>query len=186
MSKLIVGLGNPGSKYEETKHNAGFIFLDYLAKSYGVSFKHNKKFNGEVAEYKINGEKIFLGKPDTYMNLSGSFVKSISDFYTIDTNDIIVIYDDFNFNVGCYRIRDKGSHGGHNGMKDIINKLKTSDIFRIKLGIGNTNGDVSNYVLSKFGKRDLATLRENFPKLKDACELIIDGHDLIGVNNKIS
>lgn len=153
--KLIVGLGNPGTKYEKTRHNIGFEVIKNIADNYGVtSFK--KKFQGEIAEIKINNEKVILLMPQTFMNLSGNSVNEIISFYKIDVeNDVIVIYDDMDLPLGKIRLRFKGSAGGHNGIKSIISH--TGDKFlRIKCGIGKaeTKEETINFVLNKFAKAD--------------------------------
>ena len=121
--KLIVGLGNPEKRYEKTRHNCGFRAIDYYAKENNLTFK--SKFKGLYCEQVVNNEKIILLKPQTYMNLSGESVREIVNFYNIDINDILVIYDDVDFEVGTFKIRRGGSAGGHNGIRNIIDNLKT-------------------------------------------------------------
>ena len=124
---VIVGLGNPGSKYEQTRHNVGFMFVDEIAKSYNVSFKLEKKHQAEVATILVNGEKHYLLKPTTYMNLSGKAVKSFTDYYKISMNDILVISDDLDLPVSAFRIRKSGGAGGHRGILSIINECGTNE-----------------------------------------------------------
>lgn len=143
--KLIVGLGNPGKEYENTRHNIGFEIIDLIASKKGVELK-NEKFKGVF--YK--GEEFILAKPLTYMNLSGDFVQAISAFFKIDTKDILVIFDDMDLPLGELRYRATGSSGGQNGIKDIINKLGTEDIRRIKIGIGRPIHASVDHVLGKF------------------------------------
>lgn len=152
--KLIVGLGNPGKEYENTRHNIGFMCLDELAKHYSVEFNKNK-FSGEYCDFNYNGEKIMMLKPEKYMNLSGEVVRDFVNFFKININDILVICDDLDTNVGTYRLRYKGSSGGHNGLKNIENHLGTNEYKRLKIGISNNkNIDTKDYVLGKFSKDD--------------------------------
>ncbi|MDQ7009380.1 MAG: aminoacyl-tRNA hydrolase [Candidatus Gracilibacteria bacterium] len=154
--KLIIGLGNPGKQYEKTRHNVGFIFLDKLASENNFSdFKLETKFKGEISEGRFEGEKTILIKPTTFMNLSGESLRKIVDFYKIDLEDIIVIYDDKDMDFGKIRFRETGSAGGHNGIKSIILHFG-KDFKRIKIGIGYDNKyDVSDWVLGKFSEDNL-------------------------------
>jgi PTH1 family peptidyl-tRNA hydrolase len=156
--KLIVGLGNPGKKYEKTRHNSGFMAIDFYVEQKGLQYK--EKFNGLYAETTVNNEKYILLKPQTYMNLSGICVRKFSDYYNIDETNIFIIYDDVNFKVGEFKIRRNGSAGGHNGMKNIIENLNTENIKRIKIGIDKNNIPLEDYVLKKFSTKDLSTLNE--------------------------
>lgn len=147
--KIIVGLGNPGKQYEKTRHNAGFITIDKVAKALGVSVT-TKKFKALIAETFVRGEKVILVKPQTYMNLSGESVREIIDYYDAYPEDIIVISDDKDLDVGILRIRTKGSSGGQNGIKSIINHLGTQEFTRIKVGIGkNPLINTADYVMGK-------------------------------------
>ncbi len=147
--KIIVGLGNPGKQYEKTRHNAGFITIDKVAKALGVSVT-TKKFKALIAETFVRGEKVILVKPQTYMNLSGESVREIVDYYDAYPEDIIVISDDKDLDVGILRIRTKGSQGGQNGIKSIINHLGTQEFTRIKVGIGkNPLINTADYVMGK-------------------------------------
>lgn len=157
--KLIVGLGNPGKQYELTRHNVGFLCLDKLSEKYDLSFKFESSFNAMVALKNINGEKCIFIKPQTYMNLSGEAVGKVLKYYKVDIKDFLVIYDDMDLPIGSLRLREKGSAGGHNGIKNIIQHLSTMDFKRIRVGIsGHANIDAKDYVLGKFNKDDLATL----------------------------
>ena len=161
--KLIVGLGNPGKEYENTRHNIGYIFIDSLADKLGISID-KKKFNGLYTEAVINNEKVLLVKPLSYMNLSGEVVEKFVNFYKIDINDILVINDDLDLDVGRVRLRLKGSSGGHNGLKNIALHLKTEDFKRLKIGISNNKLiDTKDYVLGKFTKEE----KEIINNLKD-------------------
>ncbi|MFK7779993.1 MAG: aminoacyl-tRNA hydrolase [Candidatus Gracilibacteria bacterium] len=165
--KIIIGLGNPGNKYQKTRHNVGFMFLEYLIQQENFgNFKSESKFKGEISTGIFNGEKVILLKPQTFMNLSGESVRKIIDFYKLDSKDIFVIYDDMSMDFSKLRFRDKGSAGGHNGIKNIITHL--SDQFkRIKIGIGfNTNYEVSDWVLSNFNKEEINELKDEiFPEV---------------------
>ena len=147
--KLIVGLGNPGKEYERTRHNAGFMVIDKVAEKCSLSF-NKTKVNALVAEGKVHGESVMLMKPQTYMNLSGNAVSEAVRFYKLDLSDLLIIHDDLDLPVGKIRIRESGSAGGQNGMKNIINLLGTQDIRRIRVGIDkNKLIPVPDYVLGK-------------------------------------
>lgn len=152
--KLIVGLGNIGKEYDNTRHNVGFIMLDSLAKAKKVEFS-NTKFGGRYAQYVENGEKIILLKPEKYMNLSGEVVEAFVNYFKIDISDLLIISDDLDMPVGKIKIKYKGSSGGHNGLKNIILHLKTEEFKRIKIGISNDKLlDTKDYVLGKFSQED--------------------------------
>ncbi len=148
--KLIVGLGNPGSEYDNTRHNVGFKFIDYLCKKNNITL-NKSKFGGLYETITINNEKIIILKPQEYMNLSGKVIKKFIDYFKINVSDILIIHDDLDTDVGKIRIRYKGSSGGHNGLKNIEENLQTNEYKRIKIGIGReTKGNSINYVLGKF------------------------------------
>lgn len=152
--KLIVGLGNPGNEYTNTRHNIGFRCIDEVAKNYNVSID-SSKFNGLYTQINFNGEKVILLKPQKYMNLSGEVVRDFVNFFKIDVQDILIICDDLDTSVGTYRLRYKGSSGGHNGLKNVELHLSTSEYKRIKVGISNNkNMDTKDYVLGKFSKEE--------------------------------
>lgn len=147
--KLIVGLGNPGKEYENTRHNMGFMAIDNYAMNNNLTFSKNK-FGGIYTEFNINGEKIILLKPQQYINLSGEVIKKYIDFYKIKIEDVLIISDDLDMPFGKIKIKYKGSSGGHNGLKNIELHLGTSEYRRIKIGISNNkNIDTKDYVLSK-------------------------------------
>ena len=168
--KLIVGLGNPGKEYINTKHNMGFIAIDEIAKSKNIDI-NKSKFNGLYNEFIYNGEKIILLKPQMYINLSGDVIKKYIDFYKIDIDDLLIISDDLDMDIGKIKIKYKGSSGGHNGLKNIENNLKTREYKRIKIGISNNkNIDTKNYVLSKFSNEERKIIDNTislFPKIFD-------------------
>lgn len=163
--KLIVGLGNPGKQYKNTRHNVGFLLLDEFAKSipYDVNeWELSKKFNAQVCGFHVNGEKIVLAKPMTYMNHSGQSVGLIANFYKIQDRDIIVVHDDKDIPLGEYKIQSDRGHAGHNGIRSIIETLGTKNFARIRVGIASSNEkkmkSMGKFVLGKFGlfeKKDL-------------------------------
>ena len=153
--KLIVGLGNPGKEYENTRHNTGFMAIDEYAKINNLTFNKNK-FDGLYTDFLLNGEKIILLKPQKYMNLSGDSIKEVMSYYKITIDDILVIYDDMDTEVGSLRLRLSGSSGGHNGLKSIIANLGSDKFKRIRVGIGkDPQIDIINYVLGKPKKEDV-------------------------------
>ena len=160
---IIVGLGNPGDKYEKTRHNVGFNVIDILAKEYGISVS-KIKHKALIGEGRVGSEKVLLVKPQTYMNLSGETLIDIYNYYKVDMENIIVIYDDIDLDVGKIRIRKKGSGGTHNGMRSIIKCLGSNEFPRVRVGISKPkNGqDLADFVLSRFSKEDEKSLQESF------------------------
>ena len=169
---IIAGLGNPGKKYENTRHNIGFITLDYLAERHDI--KINKiKHKALVGEGRISGQKVLLVKPQTYMNLSGESLREVMDYYKVDIEDMIVIYDDIDLPAGTVRIRKKGSAGTHNGMRSIVQHLG-QDFPRIRMGIGNERkGDLADFVLGGFSKEDREVLEPAVERAADSVECYI-------------
>ncbi len=167
--KLIVGLGNPGKEYEKTRHNAGFMAIDRLADKCGVSIT-TSKWNALIATTRIEGQAVVLMKPLTYMNLSGQAVAQAVNFYKMDPSDVIVIHDDMDIPVGCLRIRKNGSAGGQKGMKNIIDCLGTSEIARIRVGVGHDQKgkSVPDFVLSPVAKADEEKLNTALVGARDA------------------
>lgn len=166
---LIVGLGNPGNDYNNTKHNIGYMFLDYLAKKNNFIFD-NSKFNGVFHKLNFDNYEIIFAKPTTYMNLSGQFVKSLSDFYKIDLQNILIIYDDMDLPFLFYKIKSNGSSGGQKGIQNIIDLFHNSNVKRLKLGIGrpnNIDANIPNYVLSKFNALEIKKIEELFEKISN-------------------
>ncbi len=156
--KLVVGLGNPTKKYEQTRHNIGFRAIDFYADLKKLQFK--KKFNGLYAQTEINKEKVILLKPQTYMNLSGICVSSFVKYFNISLSDLLVIYDDVDFEVGTYKVKKSGSSSGHNGINNIIESLNTKDVQRLRIGISKPDIILESYVLSKFSKEENEKLDE--------------------------
>lgn len=179
MVKLIVGLGNPGSKYDNTRHNIGFMAIDELAKKWEVSFTEEKNFKALVGSTFIEGEKIYLVKPLTFMNLSGIAVRALLTYYNIPVENFIVIYDDLDMEVGKLRFRQKGSAGGHNGIKSIIAEIGTQEFDRIKIGIGRpmTGMTVINHVLGKFSGDEEITIMTTLDKVTLALEHYLKTED---------
>ena len=174
---LIVGLGNPGKQYESTRHNAGFICIDVLAEKYGI--KINKlKFKSLIGEGRIEGKRCLLLKPQTFMNLSGEAVRDAVEFYKIPIENVIVICDDISLEPGKMRIRRKGSHGGQNGMRNIIFHLKDDNFPRIKIGIGakpNPEYDLADWVLSRFSQSEAKLIKQVADNTVSAIEIMVKG-----------
>ena len=171
----IVGLGNPGLKYENTRHNAGFITIDYLARKYDIDVR-KIKFKSLIGQGVISGQKIMLVKPQTYMNNSGEALREIFNYFDFDHDKLIVIYDDIDIDFGSIRIRKKGSAGTHNGMKSIIYNLKFDDFPRIKVSVGKTPEymDLANFVLSGFSKEEAKIIEDEVILAGDAIKMIIE------------
>ena len=180
---LIVGLGNPEPEYSYTRHNMGFSVINEIAKRNGISVNKNK-FKGLYGTGTINGEKVILLKPQTYMNLSGKSIKDVIDFYKIDIANVIVIYDDLDIEEGIIKIRKKGGPGTHNGMKSVISELGTNDFCRIRVGIGNSFEDIDlkYYVLEKLNKKEYEILESGIINAAKAVEDIIK----LGIDNTMN
>jgi PTH1 family peptidyl-tRNA hydrolase len=148
---LIVGLGNPGRNYAETRHNAGFRFIDVLLRQTGVALKSESRFDGEVGKTVIGGRDVLLLMPKTYMNASGQSVAKLARFYKIPADAILVVHDELDLPPGTVRLKQGGGHGGHNGLRDIINKLGSRDFLRLRIGIGHPGSasQVESYVLKR-------------------------------------
>lgn len=168
----IIGLGNPGREYENTRHNLGFITLDYFADQKGAKI-NKSKHRSLIGDFRLAGEKVLLVKPQTYMNLSGQAVKEVMDFYKIPVENILVIYDDIDIGLGEVRMRAKGSAGTHNGMRSVISEIGSQNFARIRIGIGRGNPKIplADYVLSGFFKEEVA-------RLEDAVRLASEGIEL--------
>ena len=172
---LVVGLGNPGLQYEKTRHNVGFMSADLLMKKEGGEFS-KLKMDSHFGECEIGKKRILVMKPQTFMNNSGTAVSAVSKFYKIPIDQIIIISDDISLDVGKIRIRRKGSHGGHNGLKDIFQLLGTDDIMRVKIGVGakpHPDYDLADWVLGKFPKEDEENLNTALENSVKAIEEII-------------
>lgn len=182
--KLIVGLGNPGKQYERTRHNIGFEVIDQLSERMGIPLDQ-AKHKGLYGMGNVRGEKVILLKPLTYMNLSGESVRAVMDYYDIDIEDLIVIYDDLDLPVGRIRLRQKGSAGGHNGIKSIIAHAGSQEFNRIRVGINRpTNGEsITNYVLGRFTTEEQETLIDVIKRCSEACEQSLE-HPFLQVMNQ--
>ena len=173
---IIAGLGNPGKEYENTRHNAGFMVMDALAEKIGADISE-KKHKALCGKGVIGGEKVILMKPQTYMNSSGESIRAAADYYKVDPEDILIVYDDISLAPGQLRIRAKGSAGGHNGIKSIIAHLGTQEFPRVKVGVGEKpkGYDLADYVLGHFTKEEQAIFAERFDEVYDAVQLIVMG-----------
>ena len=168
--KLIIGLGNPGKEYNNTRHNIGFMVVDNYLKNKNQN-KFKNKFNGNYIDVTISGEKVIFLKPQKYMNLSGEVVKEFVKFYKIDVNDILVISDDLDMPCGKIRLREKGSSGGHNGLKNIEFHLGTSEYKRLKIGVGNNKViDAKDYVLGQFNKEEIDIINLTIKKTENVID----------------
>lgn len=173
--KIIAGLGNPGTKYAGSRHNMGYAVVDVLAERHGIRVNTTRQ-RGLVGTGIIGGQKVLLVKPLTFMNLSGECVRPIADYYKIAPEDILVIYDDIALDVGQIRVRAKGSAGGHNGMKSLIQHLGSQDFPRVRVGVGAKppQTDLADYVLGHFPAEELKTVRDGIQEAADAVELILE------------
>lgn len=172
---IIAGLGNPTKEYEHTRHNAGFDTIDMIADKYQIGMGE-KKHKAIIGKGHIEGNKVILVKPQTYMNLSGESIREVVDYYKIDEeSELIVIYDDISLEPGKLRIRKKGSAGGHNGIKNIIAQLGTQNFYRVKVGVGEKpkGWDLADYVLGHYSKEESALMKEAFEKATDAVATIL-------------
>lgn len=174
---LIVGLGNPGREYETTRHNAGFWFVDAIARQTGASFKAENKFHGEAVKTRVHGHEVWLLKPSTFMNRSGLAVCALAKFYKIAPESILIAHDELDFDPGDVRLKTGGGHGGHNGLRDSIAALGSKNFARLRIGIGHP-GDarqVSNYVLKKAGADDQRAIEDAIERGLDVLPLLVDG-----------
>jgi PTH1 family peptidyl-tRNA hydrolase len=166
--KIVVGLGNPGRKYEGTRHNVGFDVIDRMASAPGVS-EFSSRFRAQIAEAREDAEKVLLVKPETFMNLSGLAVRQLVDFYQAPLTDLLVVCDDVNLPLGKLRFRARGTHGGHNGLRDIQNHLGTTEYSRLRIGVDAPGqDDMVNHVLGRFRPTERATI-------EDAVSLAVQG-----------
>ena len=177
LTHLVVGLGNPGDKYTFTRHNTGFMALDFIAEKCGVRVDR-ARFKSLCADARIGEHRVLLMKPQTFMNLSGEAVREAADFYKIPPENILVLFDDINFDVGVMRIRRNGSDGGHNGIKSIIYQLNSDAFPRVKIGVGkkpSPDYDLADYVLGTYSDADKKTLFSMFSRVYVGVELILSG-----------
>lgn len=174
---LVVGLGNPGKKYEMTRHNAGFMALDHIGEKLGVKINRSK-FNSLTAEAEISGARVLLMKPQTFMNASGTAVIEAADYYRIPSANVIVLCDDISFDPGKLRVRREGSAGGHNGLKNIAEWLGSEGYPRVKIGVGKKpeGYDLADFVLSKLSDGDIKAIADRYDDVFAAVELIVAGN----------
>ncbi len=175
--KLIVGLGNPGKKYESTRHNAGYWFIDRLSDKYAANLKRKDKFFGYLGSVNINGKAVHFLKPDTFMNLSGKSVQALASFYRIKSDEILVAHDELDIGCGEIRLKSGGGHGGHNGLRDIIRCLGQQDFYRLRIGIDHPGqaSQVTNYVLSNPSAEDRELIGKGINKSVDQIGKIVAG-----------
>jgi PTH1 family peptidyl-tRNA hydrolase len=175
LMKLIVGLGNPGGQYAETRHNVGFLLLDTWNEELKLEFR--SKFQGLMAETQLGGEKVFLLKPLTFMNLSGRSIREFAQFYKIASKDVLVVHDDMDLPLGRIRLRESGSAGGHNGIKSTIAEIGTEEFWRLKIGIGRppAGWDPARYVLGSFGKEEISSLEDVLDRGQEVLRLWVQG-----------
>lgn len=183
---LIVGLGNPGMEYAATRHNVGFDMLTYLGDRYDIALR-SKEGRAVVGKGFIEGQKVILAQPQTYMNLSGESVRALMDFYKLEEEDLIVICDDINLSVGQVRIRPKGSAGGHNGIKSIIQHIGTQEFTRIRIGVGGKpeGGDLVKHVLGRFSREEDNMLRDVFALAEEGLREILT-RDVASAMNRVN
>ena len=174
---MIVGLGNPGPKYEQTRHNAGFWFVDTVAKRYQGQLRAESRFHGDVCRVQIGSEDVWLLKPDTFMNLSGQAIAALANYYKINIENILVVHDELDLDPGIARLKKGGGHGGHNGLRDSISKLGGKDFARLRIGIGHP-GDkskVHNYVLHQASRDEHIAMDAAIDKALDVLPEIVTG-----------
>lgn len=170
--KLVVGLGNPGLKYQKTRHNVGFMVIDEVLKMMSVQARFDAKFNAEVAQIILEGKKITLVKPSTFMNVSGEAISKLMNYYNVPIEDVLVIVDDVNLDTGKLRLREAGGHGGHNGLRNIIGLLHSEQFKRVRIGISNQPQiPLDQYVLGQFSTDELITMQKAIKSSSEIIEL---------------
>lgn len=181
---IIVGLGNPGKEYDKTRHNTGFMTVDKISKKFGIEIK-KEKCKALIGTGEINGEKIILVKPQTYMNLSGEAVRGIMDFYKESLENLIIIFDDIDLDIGSIRIKERGSAGTHNGVKSVVQMLGTEEFKRVKVGIGKpkVKMDLADYVLGKYSDEEFKTIDDSTDKACDAA-IMLASNEMAKAMNK--
>ena len=175
--RLIVGLGNPGREYESTRHNAGFWWVDELARLQKLSFRSEAKFHGLTARGQLHGHEVLLLKPQKFMNVSGRAVGALAQFYKIEPAEMLVVHDELDLPPGVARLKLGGGHGGHNGLKDIIAHLGTRDFWRLRFGIGHPGegADVASFVLNDPRREERELIEEAMQKAQNVAHLVIEG-----------
>jgi|SRR5690625_1116577 len=185
--KCIVGLGNPGRKYKRTRHNIGFMVIDELLTRHKWKLNH-AKFKGKYSFEHYNGERIILLQPQTFMNLSGESIRSILNYYNVNINDVMVIYDDLDLPTGKIRLREKGGHGGHNGVRSTIDHLNSKKFKRLRIGVGRPSSSISvvDYVLAPFTKDEKPEVKVSIQQAADACEAWLEMGSFVDVMNRFN
>ena len=175
--RLIVGLGNPGADYVDTRHNAGFWMIDLLAEDRAASFRFDKRYNADLGKLAANGRDIYLQKPLAYMNRSGQSVAALARYFKIEPGEILVMHDELDLPPGTNRIKQGGGHGGHNGLRDVISHLGSREFFRVRIGIGHPgdSSQVTNYVLHKPSAADLGAIEAANRDTLAVMPLVLDG-----------
>ncbi len=173
----MVGLGNPAQKYDKTRHNAGFWFLDRLAESYAVNFKESNRFQGVYGNARIDGEEVIFLKPLTYMNHSGRSVAAVLRYFKINPEDLLVAHDELDFPAGVIRLKKNGGHGGHNGLRDIVAALGCGSFYRLRIGIDRpkTQEEVIQYVLNQPSRSDRDNMEKGFDRVQDIFLRLLQG-----------
>ena len=184
--RLIVGLGNPGAQYELTRHNAGFWFVDALADKFAGRFAMESKFKGYAAKAQIDGQAVWLLKPETYMNRSGDAVRALKEFYKIALDEILVVHDELDLPPGTARLKKGGGHGGHNGLRSIIANCGGADFFRLRVGIGHPGdrNQVSNFVLHKASQEEQKRIDESLNNAMEVVSLAVS-NDMAKAMNQL-
>jgi len=182
--RLIVGLGNPGSKYQNTRHNAGFWFVDALAQQHNVTFKAEQKFAAEVVKTNIANQIVWLLKPTTFMNRSGLAVAALAHYFKISANEILVVHDELDFDPSIVKLKKSGGHAGHNGLRDIIKALDSKDFLRLRMGIGHPENhqQVADYVLKQPSKAQQQQIDQAIEKAVNQIESIVKGDLQLAMN----
>ncbi len=175
--KLIVGLGNPGKEYEATRHNAGFWWVDELARVHNANYKADSKFHGLIAKANVHAHEVHLLKPQTFMNVSGRAVGAVAQFYKIEPAQILVVHDELDLPPGSAKLKQGGGHGGHNGLKDIIAHLGSKEFWRLRIGVGHPGdkAEVVHFVLNTPRKEEQVLIDEAVQRAQDVAPLIIEG-----------
>ncbi len=183
--RVIVGLGNPGPKYELTRHNVGFWFVDALAHEFSGNLRYEQKFLGDVAKVSVSGQEIWLLKPHTYMNHSGQSVSALLRFYKIPVEKLLVVHDELDLSPGVMRLKQGGGHGGHNGLRDIVSHLSSKDFQRLRIGIGHpgNSSQVVDYVLGRASKQDQAAIAEGMDNAMALIPQIVTGETQKAMND---
>jgi len=183
MIKLIVGLGNPGQQYEKTRHNAGFLFLDYLAGS--ALWSNESKFHGLVANCLVGGNKVVLLKPQTFMNRSGLSVGAIARYYKFGVDEILVVHDELDLVAGVVKLKKGGGHAGHNGLRDIIANLGDKEFYRLRFGIGRPSPGkkVADFVLSNSSKQEVCDMGDAYVRVDSVMSLLVKGDVAAAMND---